>query len=33
MTHGSNHSHAKRWKRGSNHIHKEAESLSETLYG
>ncbi|MFQ6669089.1 hypothetical protein Gotur_034472, partial [Gossypium turneri] len=33
MTHGSNHSHAKRWKCGNNHIHKKAESLSETLVG
>ncbi|MFQ6671508.1 hypothetical protein Gotur_036033 [Gossypium turneri] len=33
MLSGINHSHAKRWRRGSNHIHKEAESLSETLFG
>ncbi|MFQ6639578.1 hypothetical protein Gotur_016650 [Gossypium turneri] len=28
-----NHSHAKRWRRGSNHIYKEAEFLSEILFG
>ncbi|MFQ6660088.1 hypothetical protein Gotur_028708, partial [Gossypium turneri] len=33
MLSGINNSHAKRWRRGNNHIHKEVESLSEILFG